>query len=85
MVSNLDPLCRSLMSEAELTTIGWDKAPNPLRESPGARQQYMVACKELRRMFDMDEDEEDNEHAGMPCKQYHNSVDMGKLQVPLRQ
>lgn len=35
---------------------GWDKAPNPLRESPGARQQYIVACKELRRMFDMETD-----------------------------
>ncbi|KAF2281560.1 uncharacterized protein EI97DRAFT_33315 [Westerdykella ornata] len=30
---------------------GWDKAPNPLRESPGAREQYGVACGELRRMF----------------------------------
>lgn len=39
---------------------GWDKAPNPLRESPGARQQYMVACKELRRMFGIAEDT-DNE------------------------
>jgi acetyl esterase/lipase len=35
---------------------GWDKAPNPLRESPGAREQYMVACKELKRMFEIDED-----------------------------
>jgi acetyl esterase/lipase len=32
---------------------GWDKAPNPLRESPGARQQYEVACGELRRLFGM--------------------------------
>ena len=35
----------------------WDKAPNPLRESPGARNQYMVACKELKRMFSLDDDE----------------------------
>jgi acetyl esterase/lipase len=35
---------------------GWDKAPNPLRESPGARDQYMVACKELKRMFDIEDD-----------------------------
>jgi acetyl esterase/lipase len=34
---------------------GWDKSPNPLKESPGAREQYMVACKELKRMFE-DED-----------------------------
>jgi len=62
---------------------GWDKAPNPLRESPGARQQYMVACKELRRMFEIDEDdEEDHKHADLPCRKYHKSVDMGKLQVP---
>ncbi|KAF2244105.1 alpha/beta-hydrolase [Trematosphaeria pertusa] len=37
---------------------GWDKAPNPLRESPGAREQYTVACKELRRMFELDDDED---------------------------
>jgi acetyl esterase/lipase len=37
---------------------GWDKAPNPLRESPGARQQYMVACKELKRMFDIEQEDE---------------------------
>jgi acetyl esterase/lipase len=40
---------------------GWDKAPNPLRESPGARQQYMVACKELRRMFDIEDDGDDSD------------------------
>lgn len=39
---------------------GWDKAPNPLRESPGARQQYMVACKELRRMFKIGEEHDDD-------------------------
>ena len=61
---------------------GWDKAPNPLRESPGARQQYLVACKELRRMFEIDEEEEENEHADLSCRKYHKSVDMGKLQVP---
>ncbi|CAI6340624.1 unnamed protein product [Periconia digitata] len=35
---------------------GWDKAPNPLRESPGARDQYLVACRELRRMFEIESD-----------------------------
>lgn len=35
---------------------GWDKAPNPLRESPGARDQYMIACRELRRMFGVGEE-----------------------------
>lgn len=35
---------------------GWDKAPNPLRESPGAREQYRIACGELRRMFGMGEE-----------------------------
>jgi acetyl esterase/lipase len=38
---------------------GWDKAPNPLRESPGARDQYMVACRELKRMFDIYDEVED--------------------------
>jgi acetyl esterase/lipase len=37
---------------------GWDKAPNPLRESPGARTQYMAACKELKRMFELDDEVE---------------------------
>jgi acetyl esterase/lipase len=37
---------------------GWDKAPNPLRESPGAREQYGIACRELKRMFGMMEEED---------------------------
>ncbi|KAF1948044.1 hypothetical protein EJ02DRAFT_449516 [Clathrospora elynae] len=61
---------------------GWDKAPNPLRESPGARQQYMVACKELKRMFDIEDEDEDGvghgHGEGLPCRQYHKSVDLGK-------
>ncbi|KAF2006910.1 alpha/beta-hydrolase [Amniculicola lignicola CBS 123094] len=40
---------------------GWDKAPNPLRETPGAREQYMVACKELRRMFGVEDSEGEND------------------------
>ena len=44
----------------------------------------MVACKELRRMFDIDEDEEEHDHGELPCREYHKSVDMGKLQVPPR-
>jgi acetyl esterase/lipase len=43
---------------------GWDKAPNPLRESPGARQQYLIACKELRRMFDVEDEGEESDHHG---------------------
>jgi acetyl esterase/lipase len=62
---------------------GWDKAPNPLRESPGARRQYLVACKELKRMFDMeDEDENENEDPHMACRKYHKSVDLGRLSQP---
>ncbi|OCL02186.1 hypothetical protein AOQ84DRAFT_192358, partial [Glonium stellatum] len=30
---------------------GWDKAPNPLRETPGVREHYLMACGELRRML----------------------------------
>jgi acetyl esterase/lipase len=58
---------------------GWDKAPNPLRESPGARQQYLVACKELKRMFDIEDEGEESDHhahADLPCRQYHKSVDL---------
>ncbi|KAF9739890.1 hypothetical protein PMIN02_009317 [Paraphaeosphaeria minitans] len=36
---------------------GWDKAPNPLRESPGARDQYRVACRELKRMFEIEDED----------------------------
>jgi len=43
---------------------GWDKAPNPLRESPGARDQYLVACKELRRMFDIEDEGDESDHHG---------------------
>lgn len=58
---------------------GWDKAPNPLRESPGARQQYLVACKELKRMFDIEDEEDEHGHGqDLPCRQYHKSVDLGR-------
>jgi acetyl esterase/lipase len=30
---------------------GWDKAPNPLRQTPGVQEQYMKACKELKRLL----------------------------------
>jgi len=30
---------------------GWDKAPNPLRVTPGVREQYLKACKELKRLL----------------------------------
>jgi acetyl esterase/lipase len=30
---------------------GWDKAPNPLRETPGVREHYLTACRELKRML----------------------------------
>jgi len=30
---------------------GWDKAPNPLRPTPGVREHYLRACKEMRRVF----------------------------------
>ena len=34
---------------------GWDKAPNPLRVTPGVREQYLKACKELKRLLTTDE------------------------------
>ncbi|KAK3710811.1 hypothetical protein LTR37_010035 [Vermiconidia calcicola] len=30
---------------------GWDKAPNPLKPTPGVREYYLGACKEMRRVF----------------------------------
>ncbi|KIW08048.1 uncharacterized protein PV09_00993 [Verruconis gallopava] len=30
---------------------GWDKAPNPLRVTPGVREQYLKACTELKRLL----------------------------------
>jgi hypothetical protein len=30
---------------------GWDKAPNPWKPTPGVREHYLRACKELRRVF----------------------------------
>ena len=34
-------------------------------------------------MFEIDDNEdEDYGHADLPCRKYHKSVDMGRLQVP---
>jgi acetyl esterase/lipase len=58
---------------------GWDKSPNPLKESPGAREQYMVACTELKRMFE-DEDAASvvgHSRTDLPSKQYQKS-DLGR-------
>ncbi|KAK7554696.1 Alpha/Beta hydrolase protein [Phyllosticta citricarpa] len=30
---------------------GWDKAPNPLKPTPGVQDYYLKACAELRRVF----------------------------------
>lgn len=30
---------------------GWDKAPNPLKPTPGVKEYYLRACKELRRVL----------------------------------
>ncbi|GIZ45844.1 hypothetical protein CKM354_000899400 [Cercospora kikuchii] len=30
---------------------GWDKAPNPWRPTPGVREYYLKACKEMRRIL----------------------------------
>ncbi|KAF4306490.1 Alpha/beta hydrolase fold-3 [Botryosphaeria dothidea] len=30
---------------------GWDKAPNPLKPTPGVQEHYLHACSELRRVF----------------------------------
>jgi hypothetical protein len=30
---------------------GWDKAPNPWKPTPGVREHYLRACRELRRVF----------------------------------
>ena len=30
---------------------GWDKAPNPVKPTPGVKAHYLKACKELRRVF----------------------------------
>lgn len=57
---------------------GWDKAPNPLRESPGSRQQYLVACKELKRMFEIEDEDSGKQGCHMPCREYHKSVDLGR-------
>ena len=30
---------------------GWDKAPNPIKPTPGVKEHYFRACRELRRVF----------------------------------
>jgi len=63
---------------------GWDKSPNPLRESPGARQQYLVACKELKRIFGIEDEETEGlngTHGELSCREYHKSVDLNRVVV----
>lgn len=31
---------------------GWDKAPNPIKPTPGVKEHYLRACAELRRVFE---------------------------------
>ena len=31
---------------------GWDKAPNPIALTPGVREHYLEACRELSRIFE---------------------------------
>jgi len=31
---------------------GWDKAPNPVKPTPGVKEHYLKACNELRRVFE---------------------------------
>jgi hypothetical protein len=40
----------------------------------------MVACKELKRMFEIEDDGEDSDsqHAKLPCRKYHKSVDLSR-------
>lgn len=75
---------------------GWDKAPNPLRESPGARDQYMVACRELKRMFEIDDDDDDVNEGLCACPQEDEEASIGmsslkevrtaeSMQVPTRE
>jgi len=40
---------------------GWDKAPNPLKVTPGVREQYLKACKELRRLLTSDDPSSDSD------------------------
>jgi len=35
---------------------GWDKAPNPLKQTPGVQEQYLTACRELKRLLYSDPD-----------------------------
>lgn len=35
---------------------GWDKAPNPLKPTPGVKEHYLNACAELRRVFSTDDE-----------------------------
>jgi acetyl esterase/lipase len=33
---------------------GWDKAPNPIKPTPGVREYYLKACREIRRCLDVE-------------------------------
>jgi len=40
---------------------GWDKAPNPLKVTPGVKEQYLKACKELKRLLTSEDLSEDSD------------------------
>lgn len=43
----------------------------------------MIACKELKRMFDIEDEEDDaGEHDGHgACRKFHKSVDLGRASL----
>jgi len=45
----------------------------------------MVACRELKRMFEIEDEGEESEHdhGDSACRKYHKSVDLGN--VPMQQ
>ncbi|KAK5118124.1 hypothetical protein LTR62_004171 [Meristemomyces frigidus] len=46
------PLSKNVVyTMVEGVAHGWDKAPNPLKPTPGVREHYLRVCKELRRVL----------------------------------
>lgn len=57
---------------------GWDKAPNPLRETPGANFWYLKACKQLRRLLNVTFST--RRFSGFSLRSPRGTIDLGRSQ-----
>jgi acetyl esterase/lipase len=60
---------------------GWDKAPNPWKPTPGVREHYLRACKEMRRVLWPSTREQRPQIERETTKGYPTAAPRGSVQV----